>query len=187
MEAVSKYRRFAANDVDRQTDTDAQRKSKPQAAATTDATEESEYEKKARLGRLAAAGELTDELGGMSYEEAADLQLAFRPADQNALKAHDIRDLLYSHLGMECLPGFPHVSSFLKAKDGAPFVFTVPGWLGLCDLTLYVISVPFFFVGMFQVGGQEYAWTCYMGFCMLPHYFTDLFCLQTNVVSALLL
>lgn len=188
-EAVSKYRRFASNDANRETTTVAQPKTNDQAASTTesrkDTVELSEYERKAHLGRLAASGRLSDELGGMSYEEAADLQLAFRPSDPDALKVQDIRDLLYNHLGVECLPGFPHVSGFLKAKDGDPFVFTLPGWLGLCDLALYVVSVPFVVAGMFQAGGQEYDWTCYMGICMLPHYFNDLCCFQTNVVSVL--
>lgn len=183
-EAISKYRRFAKNDAARETKIQKDEAKQPTVTTTDiDVVPEDEYEKKARLGRLAASGELTDELGGMSYEEAADLKLAFRPADLDALEAHDIRDLLYNHLGMECLPGFPHVSSFLKAKDGDPFVFTYPGWLGICDLALYMVSVPFFFAGMFQLGGEEYSWTCYMGFCMLPHYFNDLFCFQTNVVS----
>lgn len=190
-EAIAKYRRFASNDADREANTGAQGKAEDQAAAATttdsrqDTVEESEYEKKARLGRLAASGKLSDELGGMSYEEAADLQLAFRPSDPDALKVQDIRDLLYNHLGVECLPGFPSVSGFLKAKDGDPFKFTLPGWLGLCDLALYVVSLPFVFVGMFQVGGREYEWACYMGICMLPHYFNDLCCFQTNVVSVL--
>ena len=196
MEAISKYRRFARNDLGRQSDTDREADGsppEPNPALSSESTEVGDvveedrpiddYEALARLGAMAAAGELTTELAGMSYAEAADLKLAFRPADADALKSHDIRDLLYNHLGMECLPGFPHVSNFLKAKDGDPFVLTLPGWLGICDLVLYWVAVPFFFIGMFQIGGQDYAWTCYMGFLMLPHYFNDIFCFQTNVVS----
>ena len=57
----------------------------------------------------------------VSYQEAADLKLAFRPRDSDALKAHDIRDLLYNHLGSAGVSNngqtWNHVRSMQKAAD----------------------------------------------------------------------
>ena len=66
----------------------------------------------------------------------------------------------------------------VSTKDGDPFIFSLPGWLGCCDLALYVLQMPFFFMGIFQVGGEEWAWVCYAGFLMLPHYLNDFFCCE---------
>ena len=195
-EAIAKYKRFSEHDAARMKKNDTRRDlmdaakgaaPEPEPEPEPDievekkvqSAEDAEYERKAQMGMMAASGVLSAEDAlGLSYEEAADLQLAFRPADPDALKVHDIRGLMYNNLGADCIPGFPHVSDFLKAKDGDPFIFSLPGWLGCCDLALYVLQMPFFFMGIFQVGGEEWAWVCYAGFLMLPHYLNDFFCCE---------
>ena len=69
--------------------------------------------------------------------------LAFRVADETALEAHKINDIMWSRLRCVtaccvCLAGGDGDDSseraFLAAKDGPPGFASYPGWLGWLDL-----------------------------------------------------
>ena len=74
---------------------------------------------------------------------SALVDLAFRVADETALEAHKINDIMWSRLRCVtaccvCLAGGDGDDSseraFLAAKDGPPGFASYPGWLGWLDL-----------------------------------------------------
>ena len=110
-------------------------------------------------------------------------QEAYRPDNEEALRPHDIMDIMYSHLGCHCIPCFAHEREFLAAKDGAPGRVSYPGWLGMVDLALLVLAIPFCLVGMFNQGGDYQELCCLAGVLTLPHYFNDMLCYQAGVIA----
>ena len=77
------------------------------------------------------------------HSHSALVDLAFRVADETALEAHKINDIMWSRLRCVtaccvCLGGGDGDDSseraFLAAKDGPPGFASYPGWLGWLDL-----------------------------------------------------
>ena len=116
------------------------------------------------------------------HNEDEHLHLAYRVMDPSALLPHDITDCMWNKLGLSCICD---IATFLAAKDGQPGTVSKPGPLGLIDVAIFSVGIPFMMMGLYGMGGNYNAAFCWSAVLCIPHYFNDFCCYQSHITRLL--